>query len=129
MKTSKKEDILAVVAAVKKYLSINEAEKLKKWEDKVEYIISKLTEAGIRNVRKFYPTGFGHSRPAIIPRVEIHPTEKMRVDEMQKKLREGDPPIYAYTFDDKLYISPQCLMDGEEKVVAERLIKILKQSS
>jgi len=128
MKTSK-EDILAVVAAVKKYLSINEAEKLKKWEDKVEYILSKLTDAGIRNVRKFYPTGFGHSRPAIIPRVEIHPTEKMGVDEMQKKLREGDPPIYAYTFDDKLYISPQCLKDGEEKVVAERLIKILKQSS
>jgi len=128
MKTSK-EDILAVVAAVKKYLSINEKEKLKKWEDKVEYIISKLTKARIKNVRKFYPTGFGHPRPAIIPRVEIHPTEKMGVDEMQKKLREGDPPIYAYTFDDKLYISPQCLKDGEEEVVAERLIKILKQSS
>jgi len=49
---------------------------LKKLEDKVEYIISKLTEAGIRNVRKFYPTGFGHSRPAIIPRVEIHPLKR-----------------------------------------------------
>jgi len=126
MKTSK-EDIFAVVAALKKYLSMDENERMKNWERKVDYIISELIRNGVENVNKIYPSGFGHSRPACIPRVEIQPPHNETVDNLLKKLREEDPPIYAYTFGDKLYISPQCLRDGEEKIVAEKIIKILKK--
>jgi len=126
MKTSK-EDILAVVAALKKYLSINEEERIKRWEDKVDYILSELRKNGIRNVDKIYPSGFGHPRPVCIPRVEIRPPAGETAEDLLRKLREEDPPIYAYSFDNTLYISPQCLRDGEEKIVAERIIKILKK--
>lgn len=125
MKTSK-EDIFGVVAAIKKYLSIDEKERLKKWEDKVNYIISELTSAGIKNVAKMYPSGFGHPRPVCIPRVEILPPGNESAENLLKRLRQWDPPIYAYTFGEKLYISPQCLRDGEEKIVSEALKKILK---
>jgi uncharacterized pyridoxal phosphate-dependent enzyme len=128
MKTSK-EDILAVVAALKKYLSMDENERIKNWERKVDYIISELVRKGVRNVSKIYPSGFGHSRPACVPRVEIQPPDNETADNLLRKLREEDPPIYAYTFRDKLYISPQCLRDGEEKIVAEKIIKILKNKN
>ncbi len=126
MKTSK-EDILAVVAAVKKYLSINEEERIQKWENKAEYIFSELIKKGIKNINKIYPKGFGHPRPACVPRIEITPPPYSNVDELLRDLREGEPPIYAYDFNGKLYVSPQCLRDGEEKIVAKRLIEILKQ--
>jgi L-seryl-tRNA(Ser) seleniumtransferase len=128
MKTSK-EDILAVVAALKKYLSMDENERIKNWEHKVDYIISELVRNGVRNISKIYPSGFGHSRPACVPRVEIQPPDNETADNLLRKLREEDPPIYAYTFRDKLYISPQCLSDGEEKIVAEKIIKILKNKN
>jgi uncharacterized pyridoxal phosphate-dependent enzyme len=128
MKISK-EDILAVVAALKKYLSMDENERIKNWERKVDYIISELVRNGVRNVSKIYPSGFGHSRPVCIPRVEIQPPDNITADSLLRKLREEDPPIYAYTFMDKLYISPQCLRDGEEKIVAEKIIKILKNKN
>ncbi len=125
MKTSK-EDIFGVVAAIKKYLSMDEKERIKKWEDKVDYIISELTKAGIKNVIKMYPSGFGHPRPVCIPRVEIQPPNDESADKLLIKLRQCDPPIYAYSFRDKLYINPQCIRDGEEEIVAKMLKKILR---
>lgn len=125
MKTSK-EDIFGVVAAIKKYLSMDEDDRLKKWEIKVDYILSVLTKSGIKNVAKIYPSGFGHPRPVCIPRVEIPPPKDESADKLLERLRKWDPPIYAYTFEGKLYINPQCLRDGEEKIVAEALKTILK---
>lgn len=128
MKTSK-EDIFAVVAAIKKYLSIDDKKKMQMWESKVDYMISELVRAGFVNVAKFYPSGFGHPRPACVPRVEIVPPKGMDAEKLSRMLRESDPPIYVYTFHDKLYINPQCFKEGEEKIVLDRLKKILKQHS
>jgi uncharacterized pyridoxal phosphate-dependent enzyme len=125
MKTSK-EDVFAVIAALKKYLNMNENDRIANWENKVDYIISELSRNGLKNVRKIYPTDFGHPRPVCIPRVEIQPPENDKADNLLQKLREEDPPIYAYTFGNKLYINPQCVRDGEEKIIAERIIKIMQ---
>jgi seryl-tRNA(Sec) selenium transferase len=125
MKTSK-EDIFAVIAALKKYLNMNENDRIANWENKVDYIISELSRNGLNKVRKIYPTDFGHPRPVCIPRVEIQPPENDKADNLLQKLREEDPPIYAYTFGNKLYINPQCVRDGEEKIIAERIIKIMQ---
>ncbi|MEM1518033.1 MAG: aminotransferase class V-fold PLP-dependent enzyme [Nitrososphaerota archaeon] len=124
MKTSK-EDIFAVIAAIKRYLTLDEDERLRKWEEKTNYIISELKNNGLKNINKFYPKGFGHPRPAIVPRVEIDPPESLTSEEILVKLQESEPPIYAYEFDGKIYINPQCLRDGEEKIIANRLIEIL----
>jgi L-seryl-tRNA(Ser) seleniumtransferase len=128
MKTSK-EDIFAVIAALKKYLNMNENDRIANWENKVDYIISELSRNGLKNVRKIYPTGFFHPRPVCIPRVEIQPPENVKADNLLQKLREGDPPIYAYTLGNKLYINPQCVREGEEKIIAERIIKIMQDKT
>ncbi len=125
MKTSK-EDILAVVAAVKKYLAIDEEERIQKWESKAEYIISELSKNGIKGINKIYPKGIGHPRPPCIPRVEITQPSHPNTDEILKRLREGEPPIYAYAYEGKLYINPHCLREGEEKIIAKKLIEVLK---
>jgi hypothetical protein len=57
------------------------------------------------------------------------PPENVKADNLLQKLREGDPPIYAYTLGNKLYINPQCVREGEEKIIAERIIKIMQDKT
>lgn len=125
MKTSK-EDILAVLAALRIYLSIDEEARLRTWEAKVDYMISELRGAGLESVGKIYPRGFEHPRPPCIPRVEVRLSSPEEAEEVLKSLREGDPPIYLYSIHERIYINPQCLRDGEERVVAEKLAEMLR---
>lgn len=125
MKTSK-EDILAVVAALRSYLTMDEKARLRSWEEKVDFMITELQKAGIGDVGKIYPTGFEHPRPSCIPRVEVRLSSPEKAEEVLKSLRRGDPPIVLYSINEKIYINPQCLRDGEEKIVVEKLVERLK---
>jgi L-seryl-tRNA(Ser) seleniumtransferase len=126
MKTSK-EDILAVVAAVKRYLRENyNAGRLREWERKVDYIVSHVSGTGY-GVRRITPD-IEHPRPATIPRVEIDPNGKrINASAILERLRSSSPPIYAYSIADRVYLNPQCLQVGEEAIVAERLVTILSE--
>jgi len=44
---------------------------------------------------------------------------------MAAELKKFDPPIYTYVADERLYLNPQCLRDGEEKVVVTCIKKLL----
>jgi L-seryl-tRNA(Ser) seleniumtransferase len=124
MKTSK-EDIFAVVAALKSYLGSSEEERLKAWKLKAEYIASALRARGVEGVEIVYPEGIRHPRPPCIPRVEIRLGTEHEAERLLEGLRAGDPPIYAYRVESRVYINPQCLRGGEERVVAERLLREL----
>jgi len=41
-------------------------------------------------------------------------------------LRSGEPSIYVPSRENTIILSPQCLQEGEEKVVAQRLRDILR---
>jgi len=125
MKTSK-EDIFAVVAALKSYLASSEEERLESWRQKAEYIASELKRKGIEGVGIIYPSGFRHPRPPYIPRVEIELGTEREAEALLGELRAGDPPIYAYRVGSRVYVNPQCLRSGEEVVVAERLAAALR---
>ncbi len=126
MKTSK-EDILAVVAAVKRYERENYNEgRMREWARKVDYIISMVSPTGY-GVKRIMPD-IEHPRPATIPRVEVDPSgKKMNAVAILESLRTSDPPIYAYSIANRVYINPQCLRIGEEAIVAERLVRILSE--
>lgn len=124
MKTSK-EDILAITAATKRYLETDHDQRMQVWEKKIQYMIQRLTKCKALEVRRVVP-GFGHNRPACIPRVEIEILDgRLAVDDMASKLKHGVPPIYTYTMNDRLYINPQCLQHGEEAIVVKNIIKLL----
>jgi len=124
MKTSK-EDILAVVAALGRYFRTDHARRYDRWENRIQYMVSGLSKCSGLKVSRVLP-GHGHPRPVSIPRIELEFHNGMTADEVSIRLRNGDPPIFAYVMGNRLYLSPQCLSDGEEEVVVSRITDILQ---
>jgi L-seryl-tRNA(Ser) seleniumtransferase len=124
MKTSK-EDILAVVAALKRYVKTDHDARLTKWKARAEYMFSEISKCDKARVKIIHP-GFGHPRPICVPRVELElKNTELTAEDVANQLRQGEMPIYTYVIAGKLYINPQCLRDGEEGVLARRLANIL----
>jgi L-seryl-tRNA(Ser) seleniumtransferase len=124
MKTSK-EDILAVVAALRRYFRTDHARRYDGWEKKIQYMVSELSKRSDLKVSRVFP-GYGHPRPVSIPRVELEFHNGMTAEEVSRRLLNGDPPIFAYVMGNRLYLNPQCLCDEEEKVVVSRIADILQ---
>jgi L-seryl-tRNA(Ser) seleniumtransferase len=123
MKTSK-EDVLALVEALKRYLTADHQRRMKEWETKARYMADVLSKVRNVKVARVYP-GVGHNRPVCIPRVELAFPEGPAAEGLLAELRELHPPIYAYVMNNRLYLNPQCLRDGEEVVVAESITRLL----
>jgi len=127
MKTSK-EDIFAVVAAIKRYVRTDHDQRFREWERKIEYMVSELSKCSRIGARRASPSKFDHPRPVSIPRAEIELREgRTTADDLVRELQRSDPPIYAYAKDGRLYLNPQCLRDGEEQVIVSRLRSILAE--
>ena len=124
MKTSK-EDVLAVVAALGRYFHTDHARRHDRWENKIQYMVSRLSKCSNLKVSRVLPR-YGHPRPVSIPRIELEFHNGMTADEVSIRLRNGDPPIFAYVMGNRLYLNPQCLCDGEEEVVVSRITDILQ---
>jgi len=126
MKTSK-EDISAVVAALKRYLQTDHGPRLRRMERMVRYMVSALSKHDAVKVKEADPA-YDHPRPVCIPRVELEfPSRALGADEVARRLREGEPPIHAYVMNQRLYINPQCLRSGEERIIVSRLGRILSE--
>lgn len=125
MKTSK-EDIVATVAAVKRYLNLDQDERMKGWDKKADFITSELSrhfkELDAKIVHSSRP------RPPEVPKVQISPKNVGVVcSVLQEELKKSDPPIYTYSIGEDLIINMQCLRDGEEKIIVRNLIEILSK--
>jgi hypothetical protein len=48
-----------------------------------------------------------------------------RINEL---LREGNPAIYAPQSKNFITLNPQCLQEGEEKIIVQRIKEILKDA-
>lgn len=124
MKTGK-EDIVAITVAVKKYLDTDHEQRMQEWEKKTQYMVQRLSKCEALKVRRVIP-GFGHNRPACIPRVEVEFLGgPISADELATELKNGVLPIYTYTMNGKLYLNPQCLQRGDEEIVVTNIIKLL----
>jgi uncharacterized pyridoxal phosphate-dependent enzyme len=128
MKTSK-EDILAFAVALRRYLQNTDHDRrMAGWEKMVDLLLAALSTTGYP-ARKLVPEFDGRQpRPLIVPRVEIQTRGMpMQAREIVEKLRAGEPEIFAYDIGENLYINPHCLKDGEEEIVASRLVKVLAE--
>jgi len=122
-----KEDVIGLIIALKNYLMINHKDRLRIWEEKVDFMVKELSSIPVVKVKKIFP-GVGHPRPLCIPRVELTIDFKkigLNIDDFLKKLALEDPPIRLYKVNDKVYINPQCLLENEEKIIVNTLKKIL----
>ncbi|MBE3037327.1 MAG: aminotransferase class V-fold PLP-dependent enzyme [Chloroflexi bacterium] len=122
-----KEEIAGLIAAVRRYLDLDHAELTHTYEEQVAFILAAFAgEAHVR-ARRGFPSEAGQP----IPRAELFLDEQgvgISRDAILNRLFEGNPAVsLAPAGENGLYINPQTLQPGEEKIVVERIKEILNK--
>ncbi len=130
MKVSK-EDMVALLAAVERYLRIDHKAEWREWERRIEVIEKALKEVPTLACERVVPPIANH-----VPHLQLIWDEKrvkITREQVAKKLAAGEPPIQtgrvSGTGDKGLLISVFTLQEGEERIVADRLRAILQEAS
>lgn len=130
MKVSK-EDMVALLAAVERYLRIDHVAEGRQWERRLMVIEEALQSIPTLRCERVVPPIANH-----VPHLLLSWDEgrlKLSREEMTRALAEGEPPIQIGrvrgTGDRGVLISVFMLEEGEDKIVAERLHGILKKVS
>jgi L-seryl-tRNA(Ser) seleniumtransferase len=120
-----KEEIVGLLAAVRWYLNLDHEELMRTYEAKVQYVIDVFSHLPHVCVVRDFPSEAGQP----MPRAEIIFDEQslgMRRDEIQTHLRSGEPSIaLAEAGKSGLYVNPQTLRPGEERIVVDRMKQIV----
>jgi len=101
----------------------------KKWDAMTEYFVKELSIQGVKT-EKIMPDPEKHEYSAQgWPRVRLTFDESklgITATEVNRLLRKGNSAIYAAHSGNEITLNPQCLQDGEERIIARRLKQILK---
>jgi uncharacterized pyridoxal phosphate-dependent enzyme len=120
-----KEEIVGLLAAVKRYLALDHSAIMRTWEEQVQTVIAAF--AGVPHVtaRRSFPSEAGQP----MPRAEIVFDEAglgLTRDEILKRLRQGEPSIaLAAAGASGVFVNPQTLQPGQEGIVCERLREVI----
>jgi L-seryl-tRNA(Ser) seleniumtransferase len=130
MKVSK-EDMVALLAAVERYLRIDHQAEWQQWERRLAVIEETLKSIPTLSCERVVPPIANH-----VPHLVLSWDEsrvKLSRAELTKALAEGEPPIQIGrvrgTGDKGVLISVFMLQDGEDQVVADRLYALLKKAA
>jgi D-glucosaminate-6-phosphate ammonia-lyase len=132
MKVSK-EDMVAMWAAVERYVSLDHAAQQREWERRIGVIEDALRDLPTVKTKRIVPPIANHVPHVLIlwdeNRLRITPAQ------LKKRLLEGDPAIATArvhgTGDEGhgFLISVFMLQEGEDRIVAARLREILRQAA
>jgi len=129
MKVSK-EDMIALLAAVERYLRIDHRAEWQEWQRRLAVIEETLKNIPTLHCERVVPPIANQ-----VPHVLLWWDEKrvkLSREELTKGLAEGEPPIQIGrvrgTGDKGVLISVFMLQDGEDQVVADRLCALLKRA-
>jgi len=100
---------------------------LQLYRDRVEYVLGVFKGDDCVTTDKLPTTDVGKPFPTalIIPR---EGKLKISVEEIVQQLKDGEPAIYLGGHEGRISMNPQCLLDGEEKIVARALKKIIDEN-
>ena len=116
-----KEEMLGLLAAVERYLSLDQRELSEQYEHMVQTVLDAVAEAPGATGSRDWPSEAGQP----IPRARVSVESGAR--SIQSALWEGTPRIaIAVDGDTALFVNPETLNPGEEIVVAERLVEELE---
>ena len=124
-----KEEIIGLMAAVRWYLDLDHPKVLETYEHIVQEIVKAFSGLSYITARRSFPSEAGQP----MPRAEIIFDEQglgISRDEILKQLYWGEPAIsLAPSGDNGVYINPQTLASGEERVIIHRLMTIIGRGS
>jgi L-seryl-tRNA(Ser) seleniumtransferase len=130
MKVSK-EDMIALLAAVERYMRLDHQAEWREWERRIDVIEQTLRDIPTLQCQRIVPPIANHVPHLILSWDESR--VKMTRQRLTRELAKGDPPILigrvSGTGDKGVLISVFVLQEGEERVVADRLHMILANAS
>ena len=121
-----RQEIIGVVAAVKRWMTMNHEERLAVAEQQCEAIMAPLK--GIPGVTvEQNPNIIGHQPFGVNLRIDAAVTG-MSAQDVVEKLKAGDPPIWTRVRPGEDYVALQAfgLYEGEDKTVGERIAELFR---
>jgi len=120
-----KEEMAGLLAAVKWYLGLDHEALMRSYEDQVGYFREQLSDFDGVTVRRSFPSEAGQPMPRSEILLDASRWSLSR-DELLEALAQGEPPIrLAPAGATGIYVNPQTLKPGEERIVARKLKEIL----
>jgi L-seryl-tRNA(Ser) seleniumtransferase len=121
-----KEEMVGLLAAVKRYLSLDHEARAEQLEQIVAAWNDALNSIPGVCARRDWPNEAGQPLPWSLVTIDSNVARLAR-DEVVKRLAEGDPAIaVAPAGQDGIHLNPMTLEPGEETIVLDRLIEILR---
>jgi L-seryl-tRNA(Ser) seleniumtransferase len=129
MKVSK-EDMIALLAAVDRYVHLDRAAERREWERRLTVLEEAVRDVPTVKTERIVPPIANHFPHLLLTwdekRADLTPAQ------LTRQLAEGDPPILLGrvhgTGDKGALVSVFTLEEGEERIVAERIRAILKKA-
>ena len=126
-----KEDMIALLAAVERYVRLDHKAEWREWERRIAVIEEAVKEIPTVACERIVPEIANH-----VPHVQVAWDEKrvkITRERITRDLADGDPPILigrvSGTGDKGILISVFVLQEGEERIVADRLRALLEKAS
>jgi L-seryl-tRNA(Ser) seleniumtransferase len=130
MKVSK-EDMVALLAAVERYVRLDHKAEWREWERRIGVIEGALKDVPTVQCERVVPPVANHVPHLILTWDEKR--VKMTRERLTRELAEGNPPILlgrvSGTGDKGVLISVFVLQEGEERIVADRLRALLEKAA
>lgn len=115
-----KEEMLGLLAAVERYVTIDWHERVEEYERIVERWVARLDRRPGLRASRIFPNEAGQPTPRC--RVTFAPATSLSGPEAARQLWEGNPRIaVAVDGPDAISITPELLEPGEETVLLERI--------
>jgi uncharacterized pyridoxal phosphate-dependent enzyme len=122
-----KEEIVGMLAALEKYVSIDHDKEWKDWMNQVEYIAAQAKQRKGIQTEIVIPPLANHT-----PTLQIQWSAgdiPLKPAELQLALRNGAPSIEVLANDKGISLTVFMLREGEYKIVAKRILEELKKSA
>jgi L-seryl-tRNA(Ser) seleniumtransferase len=130
MKVSK-EDMVALLAAVERYVRLDHQAEWREWERRLAVIEQALRDVPTLQCERVVPPIANHVPHLILTWDEKR--VKLTRERLTRELAKGDPPILlgrvSGTGDKGVLISVFVLQDGEDRIVADRLRDLLQKAT
>ena len=121
-----KEEIVGLMTAVKRYLGLDHAALLQRYEEQVAGVVAAFAEVSGVTARRNFPSEAGQP----MPRAELTFDEArlgLTRDEVLRRLEQGEPSVsLAPAGTNGVYVNPQTLRPGQERIVVERIKAVLR---
>jgi L-seryl-tRNA(Ser) seleniumtransferase len=122
-----KEEIAGLLTALELYLQQDFTAEEQGWEDMVAFMVTALADVPGLCARRVSPSEPG-IQPNWIPRMYLDWDKNVIAldrDKVKTRLLQADPGIAVGTTSTGLFVNPQTLVPGQEKIVVRRLRDVL----